>query len=106
MMLSPDPPRLPVTTEPGGIPFQVFPESGRTPGTLALFSGVTPATINDLRAGVYRVVFRGDSPASGSIAVTVGERGTTPLHRDLPHGTLKVESTPAGAEIFEGERCL
>jgi serine/threonine protein kinase len=106
MMLRPEPPRLAVTTQPGGIPFQVFPESGRTPGTPALFSGVTPATINDIRAGVYRVVFRGASPASESIAVTVGERGTTPLHRDLPHGTLKVESTPGGAEIFEGERCL
>jgi serine/threonine protein kinase len=105
MVLKPEPPRLAISTEPAGVPFQVFPDSA-TKGTPALAAGVTPATVSDLRSGVYRVVFCGASSASQSIAVTVGERGTTPLHRELPHGTLKVESTPAGAEVFDGEQSL
>jgi serine/threonine protein kinase len=106
LMLKSEPPRLAISTEPAGISFQLFHGSAQSVATSPVSSGVTPATLGDLRPGTYRVVFGSATSASPPIAVVVGERGITPLHQVFRQGTLKVESTPAGAEVFEGDKSL
>jgi hypothetical protein len=105
MMLKPEQPRLAISSEPAALHYELYSGSSSTPGAQAISSGTSPATVDDLRPGVYRVVF-GEGARAQSMTVTVGERGTTPLHRAFPVGTVKIESTPSGAEVMEGEQSL
>ena len=62
--------------------------------------------LEKLEGGHYRIVFDAAPWPSRSSAVEVAERGMTRFHHAFPHGTIKIESLPPGAEIFYGEDSL
>jgi hypothetical protein len=106
IVLRPQPPKLEVSTEPPGIPFRLFTGAVEAPDAQPTRSGETPAILDQLEPGHYRIVFDAEPWPSRSSALDVADRGTTRFHQAFPHGTVKIESQPPGAEIFFGEDSL
>jgi hypothetical protein len=65
-------------------------------------TGESPANVDGLQPGAYRLVLGGGRWPSRSLPFQVEGTGKTVLMRDLPHGTVRIESQPPGAEIYEG----
>ena len=97
-----DPPRLTVETDPPGMPFLLCAGALETPEALPLRQGETPAIIEGLPAGFYRVVLSAAPWPAHSAAVQTGEQGPSAYRHTFPRGTVRVVSTPPGAEIFVG----
>lgn len=106
IMLRPIPPSLEITTEPPGLPFHLFAGAVESPGADPVYTGEAPAVLDHLEPGPYRVVFDAAPWPGRSDAVEVAERGPTRFQQVFPHGTLKVESLPAGAEIYYGDDAI
>ena len=97
---------LRIITTPAGIPFEILASAYETPEAKILRSGETPATIERLCPGAYRVRFPAPGLPARSASVQVQERGVTEFQQDFPHGVLKVRSQPIGAEIFCNKRLV
>jgi serine/threonine protein kinase len=106
LMLKPQAPRLVVETTPPGIVFEVFAGAVESPASASIRTGTSPATLEDLAPGPYRVVFSQPPWPSRSAAIEVAERGTTLLEPEFAHGILKATSEPDGAEIFSDGKLL
>jgi serine/threonine protein kinase len=106
MVLKAVPPSLSVVTDPPGIRFQIFVGAVEVPSPEVARTGETPANLEGLRPGFYRMVIGGDPWPTRSVSFAVRERGNTTLSQEFPHGVVKIESVPAGAEIFEGDASL
>lgn len=92
---------LEIITTPPGIPFRLLRQAYETPEPPAPdHRGVTPALVEDLPAGAYRIVFAADGLGERSLAVQVDSSGLTRFEQTFPHGTLEVSSQPSGAEVF------
>jgi hypothetical protein len=64
-----------------------------------LRSGETPATLDDLAPGSYRVIFTPNGAPSRAATVQIPASGTANYEQDFPHGVIKVRSQPDGAEV-------
>jgi serine/threonine protein kinase len=106
LLLQPEPARLSISTTPPGIEFQIFRGAVETPDATPLRTGESPALLEDLPPGRYRVVFSSEPWPVRSASLEVAERGTTVFEQEFPHGTVEVASQPEGAEIFIGEQSL
>jgi len=104
--LKPVPPSLSIATNPPGIPYQIFSGAVETPALQPVRSGETPADIDGLEPGAYRITMGGDRWPTRSTSFQIGASGRTALSQDFPSGTIKVESEPPGAGIFEGDLLL
>jgi hypothetical protein len=103
----PEPPSLAIATTPPGIPIQNFPAVVEKPSSSeAVEAGESPAKVDGLQPGAYRLILGGDRWTSSSLPEQIeeGERNT-PV-RDVPHGIARFVSQPPGAEVYEGEVLL
>ena len=104
--LKPLPPSLEIVTTPAGIPFHILPTDGGKPSSEAVRTGESPANVDGLPPGTYQLVLGGGRWPARSLPFQMEEAGKTTLVRDLPHGTVRIESQPPGAEIYEGDVLL
>jgi hypothetical protein len=91
-------PQVQITTTPPGIPFKVF--ASASPAEGVLWSGTTPANMNSLPPGSYRIVFAPPGAAKRTASLQVPNAGTAFFRQELPHGVLKVRIQPEGAEVI------
>ncbi|EDY16327.1 serine/threonine protein kinase [Chthoniobacter flavus Ellin428] len=106
VMLKPLPASLEVVTTPPGIPFHILPVDAGNPSSEAVETGESPANVGGLQPGAYQLVVGGGRWPSRSLPFQLREAGKTTLVQDLPHGTVRLESQPPGAEIYEGDVLL
>ena len=92
--------RLRITSTPAGIPFELLASAYETPHAKVLKSGETPVTVEGLRPGAYRIRLSPLGQAPRAASVQVAARGVTEFQQEFPHGMVKVQSQPRGAEIF------
>ena len=104
--LRPASPKLAISTHPPGIPFRLFSGAVESPNSAAVRASGSPSTLEGLAPGPYRVVFDAAPWPSRSSALEMAGRGITRFHQSFPHGTVKVESLPPGAEVFIGEASI
>jgi len=97
------PPSLAIVTTPPGIPFHILPVDAEKPSSEAVETGKSPANVDGLQPGTYHLVLGGGRWPSRSLPFQIEEGGKTTLVRDLPHGMVRIESQPSGAEIYEGD---
>jgi hypothetical protein len=105
IMLKPELPRLAISTEPSGMSYALFHASAASGAAEPISAGKTPATVEGLQPGKYRVALDGEK-SSVQQTIEVAQSGVTTFHRSLPRGKLRVESAPPGAEVFNGEVSL
>ncbi len=91
---------------PPGIPFKVLANAYESAITEVLRTGETPAVLDDLPAGAYRVVFAPPSAASRAASIQVPTAGTAVFQQEFPHAVLKLRSQPDGAEILCDGRAI
>jgi hypothetical protein len=106
MVLKPVPPSLSNVTNPPGIAFQILSGAFEVASPETLRAGETPADIDDLPPGVYRMNLGGGRWPSRSVSFQIGARGRTTLSEVFPRGTVNVESQPPGADVYEGDTLL
>jgi hypothetical protein len=94
-----DSPRLQIVSTPPGVPFKLLASDYQSSIAGVLRSGETPATIDDLSPGSYRVIFSPAGSPSMSNSVRLPTSGTARCEQVLPHGVVKVRSQPTGAEV-------
>lgn len=101
--LKPQPPSLAIVTTPPGIPFHILPADVEKTSLEAVETGESPASVDGLQPGAYHLVLGGGRWPSRSLPFQIEEGGKTTLVRDIPHGIVRIESQPPGAEIYEGD---
>lgn len=105
--LKPLPPSsLAIVTTPPGVPFRILPADGEEPSLEAVRTGESPANVDGLQPGAYQLVLGGGRWPSRSLPVQIEEGGKTTVVQDIPHGIVRIESEPPGAEIYEGDLLL
>ncbi|MDR3403479.1 MAG: serine/threonine protein kinase [Chthoniobacter sp.] len=104
--LKPLPPSLAIVTTPPGIPFHILPADLENSSTKTGKTGESPAKVDGLQPGGYQLVLGGGRWPSRSLPFQLEEGGKTTLVRDFPHGIVRIESQPPGAEIYEGDVLL
>lgn len=97
---------LEITTSPAGIAFQIFPDTDSAAGSAPVQVGESPAKIEHLPPGSYRVVFAAPGLPPQSASVQIAEHGVARVEQEFPRGVLIVTSQPKGAEIFCDDRSL
>jgi serine/threonine protein kinase len=102
----PVPPSLEIVTTPPGIPYHILPADAGRPSPEAVETGESPANVDGLEPGAYQLVLGGGRWPSRSLRFQVEDNGKTTLVEDLPHGMVRIESRPSGAEIYEGDVLL
>jgi len=95
-----DSPRLQIVSTPPGIPFKVLASAYESSIAGVLRSGETPATLDDLAPGSYRVIFTPNGAPSRAATVQIPASGTANYEQDFPHGVIKFRSQPDGAEVI------
>lgn len=98
----PQPPSLKIVTTPPGIPFHIVPDDVGQPTSEAVETGESPANVDGLQPGSYQLVLGGGRWPSRSLPFEIEEAGKTTLMQNVPHGTVRIESQPPGAAIYEG----
>jgi serine/threonine protein kinase len=106
VMLKPLPASLEIVTTPPGIPYHILPADGGKPTSDAVETGQSPANVDGLQPGAYQLVIGGGRWPSRSLPFQLNEAGKTTLVQDLPHGLVRIESQPSGAEVYEGDVLL
>jgi TonB family protein len=90
-----------LTSDPTGSNYELRPANAFLVSAEAKRTGQTPATLNDLDPGDYTVTYSRPGWAPHSETVTVTRNGTAKSAWAFPSGTLKINSTPAGATVTQ-----
>ncbi len=94
--------RLTLRTNPVGLPFALFSGAAEVVDAAPVHQGETPADLENLAPGKYRLVV-GATPWPVHIAVVDVKEPSTEFVHEFPQGTVRVESAPTAAEIFVGD---
>jgi hypothetical protein len=93
-------PRVQIETIPAGIPFKVFASAYESPLAEVIHTGETPANLEGLSAGAYRVIFSPPGLAARAVSLPVPAEGAARFQQDFPHGIVKIRSQPEGADVL------
>lgn len=95
-------PVLAVNTAPAGMRFHLFAGLAENSDAPALREGETPAIIEGLAPGVYRIVFSSLAWAPYSEVIEIKDQKLNSYAHEFPFAMAHIESAPAGAQIFIG----
>lgn len=100
LLLTPEPPRLGIATDPLPVQFRVFAGENVPANASPLREGMPPVVLENIPAGKYTIVFSGGPWAEMRRVVEVGPRGLTPIIQAFPSGSIEVTSNPEGATVL------
>jgi serine/threonine protein kinase len=93
-------PNVQVITTPPGIPFKVVAGASESPDAEAVRAGESPAVLDGLAPGAYRLVFAPPGLPARGVSIQAPQSGTNVIQQEFPHGVLKARSQPDGADII------
>jgi hypothetical protein len=99
------PAALQLTTKPAGATFAVYPgiiADRAAPASAPLRTGISPATVEELRGGNYTIFFHKDGWPDSRTEAQAQAGEVRPVDHAFPHGEVTITSVPNGAEIFGG----
>jgi len=104
--LQPLPPSLAPFTTPPGTSFHILPADVEKPSAETVKTEENPVTVDGLQPGGYPLVLGGGRWLSRPIPFEFEQGGKANPVQDTPHGLVRIESQPPGAEIYEGDVLL
>jgi hypothetical protein len=97
---------LQVISSPPEGSFVLTPQANGAAQSHALITGKIPQTVRNLPTGTYTLTFKQDGWPDHEQTVNVTRNAILPVEWDFPSGMLRVDSTPAGAQVYEQDRLL
>jgi TonB family protein len=92
---------LRITSGPGEADYEIQPANTLMVSAEARRTGKTPASLDDLDSGDYKVTLTREGWAPHSQIVSIARNATTHLRWEWPNGGVAITSTPPGASVAQ-----
>lgn len=92
-----------ITSEPGGLDYELKPAGVLFANPADVRRGQTPATVADLPAGSYQITVNRPGWPSYTTTVTVERNSTVKARGSFVGGTVVVNSNPTGASVMRDQ---
>jgi TonB family protein len=92
---------LRINSEPGVADYELQPANVLMVDPVSRRSGQTPAALDDLSPGDYRVTLTREGWAPHTQVVSIARGSTTHLRWSWPNALVKINSTPSGATVTQ-----